>query len=159
VELLTCAGPTTTGEQIVPTPTEFLTPVLVLVAWTLVMWIWMYATRIPAMKEAGIDPQDAAYPGTWSHRLRRPEVRSIADNYNHLHEQPTIFYALMAFAALTGGGDATALALAWAYVLLRVAHSLVQATFNRVIVRFSVFALATLALMAMTARELARVFG
>ncbi len=142
-----------------PTPTEFLTPVLVLVAWTLVMWIWMYATRIPAMKEAGIDPQDAAYPGTWSHRLRRPEVRSIADNYNHLHEQPTLFYALMSFAALTGGGDATALALAWAYVLLRVVHSLVQATFNRVIVRFSVFALATLALMAMTARELARVFG
>ena len=142
-----------------PTSTEFLTPVLVLVAWTLVMWIWMYATRIPAMNEAGIDPQDAAYPGTWSHRLRRPEVRSIADNYNHLHEQPTIFYALMMFAALTGGGDATALKLAWAYVLLRVVHSLVQATFNRVIVRFSVFALATLALMAMTARELARVLG
>jgi hypothetical protein len=159
VDLLTCAGPTTTGEQTVPTSTEFLTPVLVLVAWTLVMWIWMYATRIPAMKEAGIDPQDAAYPGTWSHRLRRPEVRSIADNYNHLHEQPTLFYALMCFAALTGGGDATALALAWVYVLLRVVHSLVQATFNRVIVRFSVFALATLALMAMTARELARVFG
>ena len=142
-----------------PNPIEFLTPVLVLVAWTLAMWVWMYATRIPAMKEAGIDPQDAAYPGTWSHRLRRPEVRSIADNYNHLHEQPTIFYALMFFAALTGGGDATALKLAWAYVLLRIAHSLVQATFNRVIVRFGVFALATLALMAMTARELARVLG
>ena len=141
-----------------PTNAEFLSPVLALVAWTLVMWIWMYATRIPAMNAAGIDPQEAAYPGTWSHRLKSG-VRSVADNYNHLHEQPTIFYALMFFAALTGGGDATALALAWAYVLLRVVHSLVQATFNRVIVRFSVFALATLALMAMTARELARVFG
>jgi hypothetical protein len=140
----------------VPTSTEFLMPVLTLVAWTLVMWVWMYATRIPAMKAAGIDPQDAAYPGTWAHRLR-PGVRSVADNYNHLHEQPTIFYAVMFFAVLTGGGDATALRLAWAYVLLRVVHSLVQATINRVIVRFSIFALATLALATITARELARV--
>jgi len=142
-----------------PTTAQFLTPVLVLVAWTLVMWIWMYATRIPAMNEAGIDPQDAAYPGTWSHRLRRPSVRSVADNYNHLHEQPTIFYALMFFAALTGGGDGFALQLAWTYVILRVLHSLVQATFNRVIVRFSIFALASVILMVLTARELARVLG
>jgi hypothetical protein len=142
----------------VPTSTEFLTPVLALVAWTLVMWFWMYATRLPAMKEAGIDPQDAAYPGTWTHRLR-PGVRSVADNYNHLHEQPTIFYALMFFAAITGGGDATALKLAWAYVALRVVHSLVQATFNRVIVRFSVFALATLVLVVIVAREATRVLG
>jgi hypothetical protein len=140
----------------VPT-TAFLTPVLALVAWTLVMWIWMYATRIPAMKESGVDPQDAAYPGTWAHRLRRPSVRSVADNYNHLHEQPTIFYALMFFAAATGGGDDFALRLAWAYVLLRVVHSLVQATFNRVVVRFSLFALASLVLMVFTVRELVRV--
>jgi hypothetical protein len=142
----------------VPTTTEFLTPVLALVAWTLVMWVWMYATRIPAMKQAGIDPQEAAYPGTWAHRLR-PGVRSVADNYNHLHEQPTIFYALMFFAAPTGGGDGTALGLAWAYVALRIVHSLVQATFNRVMVRFSVFSLATLVLMAFTVRQLLRVFG
>jgi hypothetical protein len=141
-----------------PTSAEFLTPVLVLVAWTLVMWIWMYATRIPAMQAAGLDPQEAAYPGTWAHRLR-PGVRSVADNYNHLHEQPTIFYALMFFAALTGGGDVTALKLAWAYVLLRVVHSLVQATFNRVIVRFSIFATASAVLMAFTIRELARIFA
>ena len=141
-----------------PTSTEFLTPVLALVAWTLVMWLWMYATRIPAMKAAGIDPQEAAYPGTWAHRLK-PGIRSAADNYNHLHEQPTIFYALMFFAALTGGGDATALGLGWAYVLLRVLHSLVQATFNRVLVRFSLFALSTLVLMAMTVREGLRILG
>jgi hypothetical protein len=87
----------------------------------------------------------------------RPGIRSVADNYNHLHEQPTIFYAVMFFAALTGGGDALALKLAWSYVLLRVVHSLVQATFNRVIVRFSLFALATLVLAMLTVRELARV--
>jgi hypothetical protein len=86
-------------------------------------------------------------------------VRSIADNYNHLHEQPTIFYALMFFAALTGGVDALALKLAWAYAILRVVHSLVQATLNRVIVRFSVFAVGSLVLMIFTVRELLRVLG
>ena len=75
---------------------DFLTPVLALVAWTLLMWIWMYATRLP------------------------PATRWVADNYNHLHEQPTIFYALMFCAALTGGGDATAVSLAWAYEALRI---------------------------------------
>jgi hypothetical protein len=141
-----------------PTTTQFLTPVLVLVTWTLIMWIWMYATRIPAMNKAGVDPQDAAHPGTWAHRIPS-SVRAVADNYNHLHEQPTIFYALMFFAALTGGGDATALRLAWAYVILRVLHSLVQATFNRVIVRFSIFSLATLMLMVLAARQLLRVLA
>jgi hypothetical protein len=141
-----------------PTTTQFLTPVLVLVTWTLIMWIWMYATRIPAMNKAGVDPQDAAHPGTWSHRIPS-SVRAVADNYNHLHEQPTIFYALMFFTALTGGGDATALRLAWAYVILRVLHSLVQATFNRVIVRFSIFSLATLTLMIMVVRQLLRVLA
>jgi hypothetical protein len=141
-----------------PTTTQFLTPVLVLVTWTLIMWVWMYATRIPAMNKAGVEPQDAAHPGTWAHRIPS-SVRAVADNYNHLHEQPTIFYALMFFAALTGGGDATALRLAWAYVILRVLHSLVQATFNRVIVRFSIFALATVVLMVLAAKQLLRVLG
>ena len=139
-----------------PITAEFLAPVLALVCWTLVMWIWMYATRIPAMQQAGIDPQEAVYPGTWAHRLR-PGVRSVADNYNHLHEQPTIFYALMFFAAMTGGADSTALWLAWAYVILRVLHSLVQATINRVIVRFGIFATATLVLMALAVREVLRI--
>jgi hypothetical protein len=140
-----------------PTITEFLTPVLVLVAWTLVMWLWMYARRIPAMKAAGIDPQEAAHPGSLS---RLPSsARAAADNYNHLHEQPTIFYALVFFAALTGGGDGIALMLGWAYVISRVLHSLVQATINKVMLRFTIFATGSVLLMVMAVRELARVFG
>jgi hypothetical protein len=138
-----------------PTNAQFLMPVLALVAWTFVMWLWMYATRIPAMKAAGIDPQEAAYSDALKERLP-PAVRWKADNYNHLHEQPTIFYALMFFAALTGGGDATALKLAWAYVALRVVHSLVQATVNRIVVRFGLFMLASLVLLAFTIREVLR---
>jgi hypothetical protein len=63
----------------------------------------------------------------------------------------------MFFAAMTGGADATALWLAWAYVILRVLHSLVQATINRVIVRFGIFATATLVLMALAVREVLRI--
>ena len=140
-----------------PTTTQFLSPVLVLVTWTLFMWVWMYVTRIPSMNAAGIDPQEAVHPGSLDRLPSR--VRAAADNYNHLHEQPTIFYALMFFVALTGGGDGTALAIAWAYVASRVLHSLVQATINRVIVRFALFVVGSMALVAMAARELVRVFG
>ncbi len=129
----------------------FLTPVLALVVWTLIMWIWMYATRLPAMQKAGIDPQDAAHPGEGMTTLPA-NVRSVADNYNHLHEQPTVFYALMFYIALTGGADPTGLYMAWAYVALRVLHSLVQATINKVKLRFTVFALSSLVLIAMSGR-------
>jgi hypothetical protein len=140
-----------------PTTAQFLSPVLVLIAWTLVMWVWLYATRLPAMKRAGIDPQEAAHPGTYAHRL--PEyARSAAENYNHLHEQPTIFYALMFFVALTGGATAATLNLAWMYVGSRVVHSLVQATVNKVVVRFTVFAFGSLVLVCITVRELIRIF-
>ena len=136
--------------------TAFLTPVLALVVWTLVMWIWMYATRIPAMQKAGVDPQDAMHPGSLA-KLLPSATQRVADNYNHLHEAPTIFYALMFFAALTGGADGTALALAWTYVLLRVLHSLIQATFNKVALRFTVFAASSVVLMAFAGRELLRI--
>ena len=62
----------------------------------------------------------------------------------------------MFFAALTGGADATATMLAWAYVGLRVVHSLVQATVNRIVLRFSIFMLASLVLVAFTVREAMR---
>ena len=140
-----------------PTTAQFLSPVLVLIAWTLVMWFWLYATRLPAMKRAGIDPQEAAHPGTYAHRM--PEyARSAAENYNHLHEQPTIFYALMFFVALTGGATAATLNLAWMYVGSRIVHSLVQATVNKVVVRFTVFAFGSLLLVCITVRELIRIF-
>ena len=105
-----------------PINVGFLYPVLALVVWTLVMWLWMYVTRIPAMQKAQINPDDARHPGTYVDKMPA-NVRSVADNYNHLHEQPTIFYALMFFAALTGGADHVATYLAWAYVGLRVVHT------------------------------------
>lgn len=135
----------------------FLTPVLVLVCWTLVMWLWMYVTRIPAMSKAKIDPDDARHPGTYGDRLPA-NVRAVADNYNHLHEQPTVFYALMVFAALTGGADGLMLNLAYGYVGLRVVHSLVQVLSPKVALRFMIFALGSIVLFVMAGKEVIRVF-
>jgi hypothetical protein len=129
---------------------EILQPVVVLLAWTMVMWLWMYATRIPAMLKAGIDAKGMVGSTGASLRAQLPDnVSWKADNYNHLHEAPTLFYAVAIVLAIIGQGDGFNTTLAWAYVGLRIAHSLVQATVNRVAVRFALFALSSLALMAL----------
>lgn len=129
-----------------------LTPVLALIAWSLLVWLWMYATRIPAMQKAGIDPQDAAHPGSLS--ALPSQVRAVADNYNHLMEQPTIFYALAFYLHLSGHADSLNVTLAWAYVATRVIHSLVQNTANIVALRFLIFTGSTLVLAAMVCRAI-----
>lgn len=136
---------------------EFLKPVLALVIWTCVIWLWMYALRLPAFAKAGIKPDEARHPGTYADKLP-PHVRSAADNYNHLHEQPTIFYALMFFAALTGGGDNLSTLVAWAYVALRVVHSFVQIVIGSVPLRFLVFTAGTFCLFFLAGKEALRIF-
>ena len=127
-----------------------IAPVLALVGWTFVMWFWMYATRIPAMQKANIDMAEMSRTGK---KLELPpEVARVADNYNHLHEQPTIFYALALATQVAGAADGVAVALAWTYVGSRVVHSLVQATRNAIPVRFAVFAIGSLVLMALLVR-------
>ncbi|RNJ64421.1 MAG: MAPEG family protein [Porphyrobacter sp. IPPAS B-1204] len=129
---------------------DILQPVVALLAWTMVMWVWMYATRIPAMNHAGIDAKNLVGSDGASLRAKLPDsVSWKADNYNHLHEAPTLFYAVAIVLAIIGEGDGFNTQLAWAYVGLRIAHSIVQATVNRVIVRFALFALSSLALMAL----------
>lgn len=130
---------------------SILTPVLALVVLSLLVWVWMYATRIPAMQRADIQPQDVKFPQDL-HRLP-DSARQVADNYNHLMEQPTIFYAFVFYIFLIGHTDQLHIYLAWAYVLLRVVHTLIQCTVNIVNLRFSVFALSTIVLMAMVVRE------
>lgn len=129
-----------------------LTPVLALAAWTLLMWIWMYIKRIPAMQKANIKPQDARFPGSLS--TLSDTTRAAADNYNHLHEQPTVFYALMFYSHLVGIADPLNITLAWAYVALRIAHSLVQVSVNIVMIRFSLFLVSAITLLIITGRNL-----
>ena len=131
-----------------------MAPVLALIAWTFVMFFWMYATRIPAMQKAGVDP--AKIKGKETYGLLAaipPKVGWVADNYNHLHEQPTLFYALCTYSFLVGVKDDLNLGLAWAYVAIRIVHSLVQAIGNFVPVRFVIFGIGSLVLLAITVRN------
>jgi hypothetical protein len=127
-------------------------PVVALVAWTLVMQIWMYATRLPAMGRAGI--QLKGLVGSRKGGLDgviEDRVQWKAHNYDHLLQQPTLFYAVAISLALLGGGDVWInVWLAWGYVALRILHSLIQATVNVVRWRFIVFTLASLCLLGLT---------
>lgn len=137
---------------------HFLTPVLALILWSLVVWCIMYARRIPAMQKARIAPDTAKSPdGDWKDKMPA-QAQYAAHNYNHLMEQPTIFYALMFYIALTGGESGLMGHLAWAYVILRVIHSLVQITSNKVMVRFSIFTFSTLVLIVMACAQAAKLF-
>lgn len=131
---------------------SILAPVPVLIAWTLVMWLWMYVTRIPAMRKAGISAARMREKSEMDVLPR--EVRQVADNHNHLHEQPVLFYALAFYVHLSGAADAVMIGLAWGYVGLRVAHSLYQARVNFIPVRFLLYALATILLIVMSVRSL-----
>ena len=122
-----------------------IAPVVALAAWSLLMLIWLYATRIPAMRQAGIKPGQISNEPNAASRLPH-WARNVADNYNHLMEQPTIFYATALALQLMGQIHHINVLLAWIYVGLRVLHSLVQATVNVVLVRFTIFALSSIVL-------------
>lgn len=136
-----------------------LQPVVVLAAWTMVMWVWLYATRIPAMNKLGIDPDSLVRdPDVSLDKLLPPQVRWKADNYNHLHEAPTVFYAVALLLAMVGQGDGFNATLAWAYVAVRIVHSLVQATVNKVMLRWALFMLSMLVLVALILHAALTVF-
>jgi hypothetical protein len=138
---------------------EILKPVAVLIAWSLVMLVWMVIVRLPAMKRAGIDlntvrgGKPGGLDGVIDEKAQWP-----AHNYIHLMEQPTIFYAAAFLLAFVGWGNGLNATIAWAYVILRIAHSLIQATSNIIRYRFAAFALSTLCLVALSLHALMAVF-
>jgi hypothetical protein len=136
-----------------------LQPVVALAAWTMVMWFWMYATRIPAIGTAKVD-LDAMVrdPETSLDDVLPVGVQWKAHNYNHLHEAPTVFYAIAIVLAVIGQGDGLNAQLGWAYVALRVIHSLVQVTVNKVTLRFALFAMSSVVLMALVLHAALAIF-
>ena len=131
--------------------TSILAPLSALVLWSFVMWAWVYATRIPAMIKGRV-AYDPNRPAAEFHARLPPSVRWKADNYNHLMEQPTLFYAVVLALAMMGAGEELNTALAWIYAGLRVAHSLVQALVNVVIWRFSIFMAGSVVLLILAVR-------
>jgi len=112
-----------------------LTPVLILIIWTFIIFLIMAFGRVSFMN----NPQDAADSKDYKNQLPT-WVNRTADNYNHLFEQPVAFYAVTLSIALINSFDSLIVQLAWAYVLIRIFHSLVQLTINIVLVRFFLFA-------------------
>ncbi len=135
-----------------------LQPVMTLVIWTFVMWVWLYATRIPAIRRLRVAMPPTQTKEAFNAQLP-PQVRWKADNYNHLLEQPVLFYAVALTLAVLGAADPMSVTLAWAYVGLRVIHSLIQATVNVILWRFAVFALGSLVLAGLAIRAARAVLG
>ena len=131
-----------------PVNSPIFAPAIVLVLWSLFMLAWLAISRLPAMAKAGIalgslvGGRGADLEGVIPDR-----VNWKSHNYAHLMEQPTIFYVTVVILGLVGAGDGVNLQLAWAYVMLRIAHSVVQSVWNRVAVRFTLFVASTLALV------------
>ena len=139
------------------TAPALLAPVIALVLWTYAMWGWMYVTRIPAISAMKMRLDPNAPRGEQMNQLP-PQVRWKADNYNHLFEQPTLFYAVGLVLVLLGDASTLSLALAWTYVALRVAHSLWQALVNVIVPRFALFFVSSLVLLALSLRAALLVF-
>ena len=135
-----------------------IAPVVALVAWSLVIMMWMALTRLPAMKKAGLGGDIRGGRGANLEGVLPDKVNWKAHNYQHLMEQPTIFYAIIFALILLGMDQPINVWLAWGYVVFRVLHSLVQATVNIVFpYRFGLFLLSSLCLVGLTVHAAARV--
>ena len=136
-----------------------LVPVVALVAWSLVVFVWMLIARGAAFRRMGVTLTTIPRGSRGANLDGRgeDEAQWKSHNYNHLVEQPTLFYAIAITLALMGMGDGINYWLAWGYVAFRVAHSVVQCTVNVVAVRFTLFALASLCLLGLTVHAGARI--
>ena len=136
--------------------TSILAPAAALVVWSIIMLFWMAGTRLPAMSKIGMDLSKAA-PGGRGQDIDphvSPSVAWKSHNYTHLMEQPTIFYATVMILAISGGATSLTVSLAWGYTVLRVIHSIWQATVNTVAIRFVFFLLSSLCLTILAVQAL-----
>lgn len=141
-----------------PASTDILAPVTALLLLTCVVWAWMYITRIPAIQKMGMKMDPNLPKGQQMSELPA-RVRWKADNYNHLLEQPTLFYAVALTLALLGAGEGLNVTLAWCYVGLRVVHTLQQTLWNKIEVRFLLFSLSSFFLIALVVRAAILIWG
>ncbi len=133
-----------------------IAPVVTLGAWSLVVMMWMAMTRLPAMKKAGIGLDRRGGRGANLEGVIPDEVNWKAHNYQHLMEQPTIFYAIVFALILLDAAVPINIWLAWGYVGLRIAHSLIQGTVNIVKYRFLTFLLSSICLVGLTVHAAVR---
>jgi uncharacterized MAPEG superfamily protein len=127
---------------------SILAPAAVLVLWSLVMLGWLAFARFSAAAKLGSkEPIPPGVRGQDIDPKLPPSAAWKSHNYTHLMEQPTLFYATVFILFLSGAATPLLVMFAWAYVILRIIHSVYQATVNVVMVRFAIFMLSTLCLL------------
>ncbi|KAH6615335.1 membrane-associated, eicosanoid/glutathione metabolism protein [Boeremia exigua] len=137
--------------------TRLLKPLIVLAGWTFVQEAWMYATRLPAISKYGVKPDQETISEEMKTKIP-VEVRRIADNFNHLHEQPTVFYSVAIALTLLGDNHEYTYLAAWGYTGLRIVHSLFQSLVNKVFTRFYIFVTSSFVLAGLTGRAATLLF-
>lgn len=131
--------------------TSIFYPVAALVLWTLAVLLLVPRARIRAARQKRVRVADFAFGESEN---VPPEARLPNRNYMNLLELPVLFYVACLVVYVIGKVDAWSLGLAWAYVGLRIAHSIVHLTYNHVIHRMRVFTLGYLVLVAFWVRIL-----
>ena len=139
-------------------PSAIFAPFFAMMFLTLAVWVYMYARRIPFIRSLRLSAQDLAKPGELA-RLSPPAVSNPSDNLKNLFEVPVLFYALVLFLFVTNRVDALLVGAAWVFFVFRAAHSVVHCTFNHVLLRFSLYLVATVAVWFMLARAALDYFG
>lgn len=135
--------------------TNILAPAAVLVVWSILMLFWLAGTRLPAMSKMGVDMSKAVGSrGADIDPNVPPSVAWKSHNYAHLMEQPTLFYATVMILAITGAATPMVVAFAWGYTVIRIMHSIWQATVNKVNIRFLLFLLSTICLTVLAVNAL-----
>ena len=130
-------------------------PMLGMLVLTAVVWFYMYARRIPAMKKAKVPVQTYTIPEKVIELL--PEsINYPAYNLKNLFELPVVFYALCLFLYVTDSVDTVYLVAAWLFLAFRISHSIVHCTSNIVMLRFYLYSAAALALWFMLGRAVFR---
>jgi hypothetical protein len=133
---------------------QILAPAAVLVVWTLIVMLWIIPSRFGAVakiEDKSVFPRKEGMRGGDLEGILPDKANWPAHNHTHLHEQPTLFYATVLILAVMGPGALDVL-LAWAYVGLRVIHSLWQILVNTIPVRFGLFFISSIALVVLAVR-------
>ncbi|MWV27782.1 MAPEG family protein [Aurantiacibacter rhizosphaerae] len=133
---------------------EMLAPAAALAVWSMIMLVWMAATRLPALAKLKMpSEQSRGGRGADLDGVIPDNIQWKAHNYNHLMEQPTVFYAIVIILALVGGSQFD-LILAWLYVGVRVVHSFWQSLVNTIPIRITLFMISSITLTIMAVRAL-----
>ncbi|MGV3627532.1 MAG: MAPEG family protein [Betaproteobacteria bacterium] len=102
--------------------------------------------RTNEMREKRVHPQSASTSLQMASKLQNVQA---ADNFKNLFEVPVLFYALVAVALAASYTPGWLIAGAWLFVALRVAHSCIHCTYNKVMHRFPVFLLGFVVVVAL----------